>query len=57
MTLSRNVAYSVMWDQIRVNHINPGWTDTPGEDVIRSGSIRAVMTGWKRPRPADRSAA
>ena len=35
MTLSRNVAYSVMWDRIRVNHINPGWMDTPGEDVIQ----------------------
>ena len=35
MTLSRNVAYSVMWDRIRVNHVNPGWMDTPGEDVIQ----------------------
>ena len=35
MTLSRNVAYSVMWDRIRVNHINPGWMDTPGEDAIQ----------------------
>jgi NAD(P)-dependent dehydrogenase (short-subunit alcohol dehydrogenase family) len=35
MSLSRNVAYSVMWDRIRVNHINPGWMDTPGEDVIQ----------------------
>ena len=35
MTLSRNVAYAVMWDRIRVNHVNPGWMDTPGEDVIQ----------------------
>jgi NAD(P)-dependent dehydrogenase (short-subunit alcohol dehydrogenase family) len=35
MSLSRNVAYSVMWDRIRVNHLNPGWMDTPGEDVIQ----------------------
>jgi NAD(P)-dependent dehydrogenase (short-subunit alcohol dehydrogenase family) len=35
MTLSRNVAYSVMWDRIRVNHVNPGWMDTPGEDLIQ----------------------
>jgi hypothetical protein len=35
MSLTRNVAYSVMWDRIRVNHINPGWMDTPGEDVIQ----------------------
>jgi NAD(P)-dependent dehydrogenase (short-subunit alcohol dehydrogenase family) len=35
MSLTRNVAYSVMWDRIRVNLINPGWIDTPGEDVIQ----------------------
>lgn len=35
MTLTRNVAYSVMWDRIRVNHINPGWMDTPAEDEIQ----------------------
>lgn len=35
MTLTKNVAYSVMWDRIRVNLINPGWIDTPGEDVIQ----------------------
>lgn len=34
-TLTKNVAYSVMRDRIRVNIINPGWMDTPGEDVIQ----------------------
>lgn len=33
--LTKNVAYSVIWDRIRVNIINPGWMDTPGEDVIQ----------------------
>lgn len=33
--LTKNVAYSVAWDRIRVNIINPGWMDTPGEDVIQ----------------------
>ncbi len=33
--LTKNVAYSVAWDRIRVNCINPGWMDTPGEDVIQ----------------------
>lgn len=33
--LTKNVAYSVAWDGIRVNCINPGWMDTPGEDVIQ----------------------
>ncbi len=35
VTMSRNVAYSVMWDRIRVNVVNPGWIDTPGEDVVQ----------------------
>jgi NAD(P)-dependent dehydrogenase (short-subunit alcohol dehydrogenase family) len=35
MTLTRNVAYSVMWDRIRVNLLNPGWMDTPGEHDIQ----------------------
>ena len=35
ITLTKNVAYSVAWDRIRVNVVNPGWMDTPGEDVIQ----------------------
>lgn len=35
MTLTRNVAYAVMWDRIRVNQINPGQMDTPGEDSVQ----------------------
>jgi NAD(P)-dependent dehydrogenase (short-subunit alcohol dehydrogenase family) len=35
-TLTRNVANSVLHDRIRVNGINLGWTETPGEhDIIR----------------------
>ncbi len=34
-TMTKNIAYSVAWDGIRVNCINPGWMDTPGEDVIQ----------------------
>lgn len=33
--MTKNVAYSVAWDRIRVNCINPGWMDTPGEDQIQ----------------------
>ncbi len=33
--MTKNVAYSVAWDGIRVNCINPGWMDTPGEDDIQ----------------------
>lgn len=35
MTMTRNVANAVRWDRIRVNVLNIGWTDTPGEDAIR----------------------
>jgi NAD(P)-dependent dehydrogenase (short-subunit alcohol dehydrogenase family) len=35
VTLTKNVAYSVAWDGIRVNCVQPGWMDTPGEDVIQ----------------------
>jgi len=31
----KNVANSVLSNQIRVNGLNIGWTDTPGEDVIQ----------------------
>lgn len=33
--LTRNVAYSVMRHRIRVNALNLGWMDTPGEDTIQ----------------------
>jgi len=35
VTLTRNVAYAVMRHRIRVNAINLGWMDTPGEDAIQ----------------------
>jgi NAD(P)-dependent dehydrogenase (short-subunit alcohol dehydrogenase family) len=35
MTLTKNAAFSLMRDHIRVNGINLGWTDTPGEDRIQ----------------------
>jgi NAD(P)-dependent dehydrogenase (short-subunit alcohol dehydrogenase family) len=33
--LTKNVAYSVARHRIRVNALNLGWMDTPGEDVIQ----------------------
>lgn len=33
--MTKNVAYSVMRHRIRVNALNLGWMDTPGEDVIQ----------------------
>lgn len=43
--LTRNVAYSVAWDRIRVNCLNPGWMDTPGEDAIQR-SAHGATDGW-----------
>lgn len=31
----RHAAYSLRMEQIRVNLINPGWMDTPNEDVVQ----------------------
>ena len=33
--LTRNVAYAVMADRIRVNCLQPGWSDTPAEDALQ----------------------
>jgi NAD(P)-dependent dehydrogenase (short-subunit alcohol dehydrogenase family) len=35
VTLTKNVAYTVMRHRIRVNTLNIGWMDTPGEDAIQ----------------------
>jgi NAD(P)-dependent dehydrogenase (short-subunit alcohol dehydrogenase family) len=35
VTLTRNVAQSVVRHKIRVNGLNLGWMDTPGEDAIQ----------------------
>src|SRR5262249_24345199 len=35
VTLTKNVAQSVVRDRIRVNGLNLGWMDTPGEDLIQ----------------------
>jgi NAD(P)-dependent dehydrogenase (short-subunit alcohol dehydrogenase family) len=33
--LTRNAAFAHRWDQIRINGVNIGWTETDGEDVIQ----------------------
>ncbi len=35
MSMTKNAAFALMFDQIRVVAVNPGWMDTPGEDVIQ----------------------
>jgi NAD(P)-dependent dehydrogenase (short-subunit alcohol dehydrogenase family) len=33
--LTRNAAFAHRWDRIRINGVNIGWTETPGEDVVQ----------------------
>ena len=35
MTLTKNVAYAVMRHRVRINMLNIGWMDTPGENIIQ----------------------
>ncbi|WP_274626848.1 SDR family oxidoreductase [Arvimicrobium flavum] len=45
ITLTRNVAYSVMNHRIRVNGLTIGWMDTPGEDRIMK-TYHDAQPGW-----------
>jgi NAD(P)-dependent dehydrogenase (short-subunit alcohol dehydrogenase family) len=45
ITLTKNVAYSVMNHRIRVNGLTIGWMDTPGEDRIMK-TYHDAKTGW-----------
>jgi NAD(P)-dependent dehydrogenase (short-subunit alcohol dehydrogenase family) len=45
VTLTRNVAFSVMRDRIRVNGLNIGWSDTPGEDRVMK-LYHGAKDGW-----------
>jgi NAD(P)-dependent dehydrogenase (short-subunit alcohol dehydrogenase family) len=45
VTLTRNVAFAVMRERIRVNGINVGWSDTPGEDRVMKVYHGARMAG------------
>ena len=35
MTFTKNVAYAIMRHRIRINMLNIGWMDTPGENVVQ----------------------
>jgi NAD(P)-dependent dehydrogenase (short-subunit alcohol dehydrogenase family) len=45
ITLTKNVAYSVMNHRIRVNGLTIGWMDTPGEDRIMK-TYHSAEEGW-----------
>lgn len=45
VTLTKNVAQSVIKHRIRVNGLNIGWMDTPGEDAIQK-RFHGADDGW-----------
>ncbi|MFO1056186.1 MAG: SDR family oxidoreductase [Dongiaceae bacterium] len=45
LTLTRNIAFSLMRDRIRVNGLNIGWTDTPGEHRVQK-EFHDADPGW-----------
>jgi NAD(P)-dependent dehydrogenase (short-subunit alcohol dehydrogenase family) len=45
VTLTKNVANSVIKNRIRVNGLNLGWMDSPGEDVIQK-RFHNAKDGW-----------
>jgi NAD(P)-dependent dehydrogenase (short-subunit alcohol dehydrogenase family) len=51
--LTRNIAYSVMNYHIRVNGLNIGWMDTPGEDRIMK-TYHDRTDGWLKDAEASR---
>jgi hypothetical protein len=53
ITLTRNVAFSVMRYRIRVNGLTIGWMDTPGEDRIMK-AYHGADEGWLKKAEAGR---
>ncbi len=51
--LTKNIAYSVLNYRIRVNGLNIGWMDTPGEDRIMK-TYHDAETGWLTKAEAGR---
>lgn len=44
-TLTRNIAFSLLPDRIKVNGLNIGWMDTPGEHAIQA-KYHGAKPGW-----------
>jgi NAD(P)-dependent dehydrogenase (short-subunit alcohol dehydrogenase family) len=53
ITLTKNVAYSVMRHHIKVNGLTIGWMDTPGEDRIMK-TYHDAEDGWLKKAEAAR---
>jgi NAD(P)-dependent dehydrogenase (short-subunit alcohol dehydrogenase family) len=52
-TLTKNVAHSVSFDRIRVNGLNVGWVDTPGEHETLK-RFHGMEPGWLEAAEAQR---
>ena len=50
--LTRNTAFALMRDQIRVNLLNPGWMYTPAEDAIQR-RWHGATDGWLETAAAE----
>ena len=51
-TMTRNLAYSLMRHNIRVNEISPGWMDTESEDATQR-KFHGATDGWLERAEAD----
>ena len=45
MTMTKTLAFQLLEHRIRINTVNPGWMDTPGEDAIQRRHHGAT-DGW-----------
>lgn len=52
MTMTKSVAYQLMRNQVRVVTVNPGWMDTPGEDMIQR-KYHDAADDWLEQAEAD----
>ena len=46
--LTKNAAFALMPDHIRVNGLNIGWMDTPGEHASRCATTPRIRTGCRK---------
>ena len=42
---TRNMAFTLMRHRVRVNMLNPGWMDTPAEDITQR-RYEGATDGW-----------
>ena len=53
VAMTRNLAFQLMRDGIRVNLLNPGWMNTPAEDVVQR-KFHGAQDGWLERAAATR---